>query len=298
MKRNLLLVILCSLANVCLAQSYYYNDRYYDPLILAEAGLSMGAMNCLTDLGGKPGSNKPFYKDINWVCTKPCAGIYAAVMYRYTIGLRLEISAGAVNAADSLLKKNISDAVGRYHRNLHFKSRIAECQLIFEFHPLSFLRDPYEYSARASPFLLAGIGLFSFSPKTLYRGHWVSLPPLNTEGQGFPNYPERIPYKTTQLNFPMGLGLKYELSALFNVRIEMVYRVLQTDYLDDVSDRYIDPALFYSYLDAGNAHLAAALADRRAGASTAGERRGNPKNKDGYFSFNLKIGIVLNRKRT
>jgi hypothetical protein len=28
-----------------------------------------------------------------------------------------------------------------------------------------------------------------------------------------------------------------------------------------------------------------------------GDTRGNPKNDDGYFSCNLKVGLILNRKR-
>jgi hypothetical protein len=295
MKKNLLLLLLSS--SSCFSQSYFYDNRYYDHFILVEAGASMGSMNCMTDLGGKPGKGKPFFKDINWNCTRPSAGIFAGLLYRYTIGLRLEATFGNVQAADSLLKKNIADAVHRYERNLHFKSRIRELSLVVEFHPLSLLSDPYEFSTRISPYLLAGLGLFSFNPKAFYQGKWISLPPLRTEGQGFPDFPGRLPYKTTQLNFPAGCGLKYELSALFNARLELVYRFLLTDYLDDVSQRYIDPDLFYHYHDPAKATLAAALADRRRPGSTSSARRGNPKNKDSFFSLNLKIGLILNRKR-
>jgi hypothetical protein len=281
----------------CFSQSYFYDNRYYDHLILVEAGLSAGAMNCITDLGGKPGKEKPFFKDINWNCTQPCAGIYVGLLYRYTFGIRLEATFGSVNAADSLLKRNISDAIDRYERNLHFKSRIKEWSLVMEFHPLSLLSDPYEFSARVSPYLLAGIGLFSFNPKAMYGDRWISLPPLRTEGQGFPDFPDRLPYKTRQWNFPAGFGLKLELSAIFNARLELVYRFLQTDYLDDVSRRYVDPALFYRYHDPAKASLAAWLADRRLSNAATPGRRGNPENNDAFFSLNLKIGIVLNRKR-
>ena len=298
MKRFLLLGILSALISVCHAQTYYYNDQYFDRLIIAETGLSIGAMNCLTDLGGKPGRPKPFYKDINWNCTRRCAGAFVSFLYRYTIGGRLEIAFGNVNAADSVLRRNISDAVNRYNRNLHFKSRITECLLMFEFHPLSLLQDPYEYSPRLSPYLAAGVGIFSFDPKTFHNGQWISLSPLRTEGQGFPTFPERLPYKTTQINFPLGFGLKYEASALFNIRWEFIYRFLNTDYLDDVSDRYIDPALFYQYLNPSMASLAATLSDRRRPGAAGGGRRGNPEKNDGYFSLSLKLSIIVNRKRT
>jgi hypothetical protein len=297
MKKNLLLVILLAFSPVCFSQSYYYDNRYYDRLLLAEAGLFSGGMNCLTDLGGKPGKQKPFYNDINWSCTRPCAGVHASILYLYTIGLRFEAMIGTVNGADSLLRKNIGDAIHRFQRNLHFRSRIAEFSLTIEFHPLSLLSDPYEFSARFSPYLVAGIGLFSFDPQSQWQGKWISLRPLRTEGQGFPDYPGRPRYKPVQLNFPAGFGLKYEISALFNARLEGVYRFLQTDYLDDVSSRYINPALFFRYQNGATAALATSLADRRPPGTASADKRGNSKNNDAYFSLALKIGVVLNRKR-
>jgi hypothetical protein len=68
-------------------------------------------------------------------------------------------------------------------------------------------------------------------------------------------------YKLIQTNIPLGGGIKYEPSALLNLRLEGVYRILMTDYLDDVS------------------------------------KRGNPKKKDTYFSFTIKAGVVINRKK-
>ena len=41
------------------AQYYFYDENYYDQAILIEVGGSIGAMNCLTDLGGKSGIGAP-----------------------------------------------------------------------------------------------------------------------------------------------------------------------------------------------------------------------------------------------
>lgn len=284
MKKFLLLLTSIAYFNISFSQSYFYDSRYYDNLLLIEAGISAGGMNCLTDLGGKPGRNKPFFKDINWNCTKPSAGLFACVLHQYTIGARLELNMGKISAADSLIDKN-SDAFHRYQRNLHFQSRIAEMALIVEFHPLSLLAG---FAPHFSPYVLAGIGWFSFKPTAKFQGKWVSLRPLRTEG---------VLYKTTQLNFPAGAGMRYEISALLNARLEMVYRFLQTDYLDDVSNQYIDPALFYQFHDAPTALLASQIADRRAANATLSNKRGNSRNNDGYFSFQLKLSLVLNRKR-
>jgi hypothetical protein len=66
-------------------------------------------------------------------------------------------------------------------------------------------------------------------------------------------YPERKEYKLTQLNFPLGAGIKLECSALLNLRLEILHRITRTDYLDDVSTRYIDPSLFQKYLSPNKA---------------------------------------------
>jgi hypothetical protein len=109
-------------------------------------------------------------------------------------------------------------------------------------------------------------------------------------------------YKLNQINIPLGFGLLFELSPNFNLRLEYINRILFTDYLDDVHGRYIDPSLFSKYLSGSNLANALILNNRvRADAvpnlTTArpGEIRGNPLNKDSYFTINLKIGYVFGR---
>jgi hypothetical protein len=153
-----------------------------------------------------------------------------------------------------------------------------------------------------SPYVLAGVALFQFNPQAVYEGNWVDLNPLKTEGQGFRNYHDRSVYRLTQAAIPMGLGLRYEASALLNLKIELVHRFLFTDYLDDVSKNYIDPAAFDANLKPDQATIARKLADRRAELDPSfigkeGEKRGNSLNNDSYFSLTLKLGIILNRKR-
>jgi hypothetical protein len=257
-------------------------------------------MNCLTDLGGKEGNGKPFLKDINWSNTHGTSGVHFGLVYNQVLGFRLEASLGQVSASDKILKDDRSSAKNRYQRNLSFRSNISEVSLAAEFYPIAVIRQ--QTHPLLSPYLLAGIGIFKFNPQAFYEGQWIELHPLRTEGQGFDEYPERNPYKLMQLNFPAGVGLRYEISALLNFRLETVYRFLKTDYLDDVSTQYIDPAKFYLNLSNGQAIKAKLLADRSyeiipGNYKQEGEIRGNPKKKDSYFSFNMKIGFILNRKR-
>ena len=281
-------------------QYYFYNNKYYHSAVLVEAGLSTGGFNCLTDLGGNSGPGKGFVKDLNLRNTHIGAGLYAGVLVDQLFGMRVEVSIGKISASDRALKNDHSLGRNRFYRNLEFESTITELSVLAEFLPLSLLNK--ESYPLFSPYVLAGMGLFRFNPRAYFEGRWIDLHPLHTEGQGFKQYPSKQLYKLTQVNFPVGLGLRYELSAILNARLEVVYRFLRTDYLDDVSTQYIDPKHFYSNLNVRDAALAIALADR-SGELQPGvvnhkdEIRGNPSNRDAYFSCNIKLGVLLNRKR-
>jgi hypothetical protein len=284
------------------AQYYFYNDRYFENDLLFEVGGSAGFMNCLTDLGGKKGDGKGFIKDLNMKNTQFCGGIYGSATYKGVLGLRLEATFGQVKGYDSVLKGVALPAKNRYERNQSFRSNITELAALLEFHPIAAFRKDDAEPSRFSPYVVGGVGLFSFNPQGNLNNTWINLHPLRTEGQGFSEYPGRKVYKLRQMNIPFGVGVKYELSALLNARFEIVHRVLFTDYLDDVSKQYIDPALFAQYLSPQQAALATQLADKRGlinpGVGPAqGEIRGDSGDNDSYFSINFKIGITLGRSR-
>jgi hypothetical protein len=298
-----LAMLLSGMTQTASAQYYFYDDNFYDNPLLFEVGGSIGAMNCLTDIGGKKGIGKKFIKDLNLGNTNVCGGVYATLLYKYAVGLRLEATFGQVSAYDSVLASvDVKDiARTRYNRNLSFRSNITEFSAMLELHPLFMFVDwtwKEQEPPRYSPYLLAGIGYYSFNPQAKLGSRWVDLQPLSTEGQGFPEYPDRTTYKLKQLNFPVGLGVKYELSPTINIRGEFVYRVLQTDYLDDLSTTYIDPQAFLSNLPSNLAQTAIELSDRqRVKVTGPGGKRGSPSEKDSYFTFNVKLGIMLGRER-
>jgi hypothetical protein len=289
------------------AQYYFYNDKYYDKPLVYEIGGSVGIMNCLTDLGGNKGNGKKFVKDLNFGNTQFAGSIYLSAIYKNAVALRLEGTYGQVKAYDSILKKVKASTTGRYERNLSFRSTITEFMAVLELHPLFMFRK-YEDDAgsievpRFSPYIVAGVGYFSFNPQAKLLNQWVDLQPLRTEGQGFAEYPDKKPYKLQQINIPVGLGVKYELSPMLNLRAEYVYRTLSTDYLDDVSTTYIDQNLFANYLTGNKLTNALQLHDRKyeldpTSITAEGGGRGNPKNNDAYFTFNLKIGLIFGRER-
>ena len=313
MKRYLLIIAIISIcfgtSNNANAQYYFYNDNYYDAPITYEVGASVGVMNCFTDLGGKAGIGKKFTKDLNMGYNQLAFGGFFGVNYRQAIGLRFEATFGKVSANDQVLKSfaNTNDpASARYHRNLNFESSITELSLLAEIHPLFIFINWGESEnepPKFSPYLLAGIGSFSFNPKAKLGNNLVDLQPLSTEGQGFAEYPDRPIYKLRQMNYPLGLGLKYEVSPLINMRAEFVYRVLSTDYLDDCSTNYIDPTVYENYFSGTKLRNAVALSDRQYEINDdyhkmgPGSKRGSPDQNDSYFSFNFKISLTLGRAR-
>ena len=305
MKKLMVLVVWCSaIINQPLkAQYYYYNNKYYDNAVVIELGVTGGVMNSLTDIGGKRGIGKKFIKDLRWKTVRPSYGAYIMAVYKDAIGIKLEGTFGQVAGWDSILKNVASSTFGRYERNLSFKSKISEFQLAVEIHPLFFKSyDNDEEPPRISPYAIAGVGYYSFDPQANLNGQWYSLQPLHTEGQGFKEYPDRQPYKLNQFNIAMGMGLRYEINPQFNARIELVHRILSTDYLDDVSTTYIDPNLFNTYLPSNQAAIAQKLYLRKgelnpSDATPIGDQRGDPKQNDSYFTIQVKFGMTLGRQR-
>ncbi|MEO6290205.1 MAG: hypothetical protein ABIO76_09805, partial [Ginsengibacter sp.] len=174
--------------------------------------------------------------------------------------------------------------------------------LVAELHPFYIFGDFDEdhYPPAVSPYVVMGVGYFHFNPQAKLNGNYVNLQPLSTEGEGFSEYPNVAVYKLSQICFPVGIGGRYDLSPLVNIRAEIVSRILLTDYLDDVSGRYIDPTVFANHLSGIQLQRALLLNDRhKPGAQTAHPDgiRGRPTNNDAYITFSLKLGLTLGRQR-
>ena len=302
-------LVICILFSSSKIQAQYFaaDDSYfYSPLVF-EVGASLGSMNCLTDIGGNKGVGDKYFKDLNLGKSTFCLGGFVNYTYKSAVGARLEAAFGKVMADDQVLKSvPVSDmAYRRYNRNLNFQSNINEFSLTAELHPLFIFinwvnRD--KTPPRYSPYLLGGIGYFSFNPKANLQGRLIDLQPLSTEGQGFDEYPDRKVYQLKQFNYPLGVGVKYDLSSIVRLRAEFVYRILNTDYLDDVSKTYINPELFKNYFGEGTVQCdnAIILNDRQIIPATnplGGGRRGISTNNDSYFSANLKISMVLGAQK-
>jgi hypothetical protein len=250
-------------------------------------------MNSLTDVGQKGSSSAFPLFQADFSSSKINGSIYGGVLFKSTIGARLELTVGSVSGDD---KKGTPN---RQLRNLNYKSTIKELSLITELHLINLFTGENLY--KFSPYLMGGIGGFAFNPKTAYNGETIELQPLNTEGQGFKEYPGRAPYKLTSICLPFGLGFKYEATPVITARFEVLGRYAFTDYLDDASDSFIDPTLFANYFTPDKATMAQDLAHRyreiNPNENMQGISRGGVGTKDKYMTINFKIGYTIGRER-
>jgi opacity protein-like surface antigen len=267
-----------------------------------EIGLNFGPTFFLGDLGGHRGYGTTFVKDLNLPLTKLMKGAFVSIHPNEWLGFRFAAQYTYLAGEDKLIVTDGRPESFRKGRNLDFRSNVWEAYSAVEIFPLMMLKQNDEdYQPLLRPYVFGGVGLFHFNPQgsiTDQNGDktWHYLHPLHTEGEGFTEYPNRKNYSLTQLNIPLGAGLKYFLSDNVNIGVELLYRKTFTDYIDDVSTTYIDPYLFNKYLSAADANIAIQIFDKSSGTLTRtdpGYQRGNSKNNDAYFSLLFKLGINL-----
>lgn len=186
-----------------------------------------------------------------------------------------------------------SDGTLRNPRNLHFKSRILEAQLSGAY----FLFPSGERNW--SPYIFAGLAAFHFNPYTYtFSGDKVFLQPLGTEGQNLVSYPDVKEYKNIQLAVPFGFGVMFPITDRVQLGAEFGLRKLFTDYLDDVSGVYADSTILAN----NRSPLAAQMAYRGNELSgnppypAAGSQRGNPANKDWYYTTTIRLSYAFKWK--
>lgn len=265
-----------------------------------EVGIGLGPMFFLGDLGGAAGIGRTFIKDIDYPLTKLSKGLFVGIAPNEWLGFRLAFNTGVLEGDDKEAPNKGGDEVTRLQRNLNFQSRLLEGYAAVEFYPTVFIEQYEDLKGKFRPYGIIGVGIYHFNPKTKDNsGNWVALQPLHTEGQGFPEYPDRKNYKLTQAEIPIGFGFKYYLKENMFIGLEVLHRKLFTDYVDDVSKNYIDPVYFDKYLTPANAALARQLNYRGTYSSVTrpsdvvGAQRGDPKQNDAFFSTILRLGWRL-----
>ncbi len=270
-----------------------------------EVGVGLGPMFFLGDLGGSEGIGKDFIKDIDFPLTKLCKGLYLNLYPAEWIGIRLAGNLAHLEGDDAQAPNKGGAERYRLKRNLKFQTKISEAYAAIEIYPTVFFEQYDGLAHKLRPYVLGGAGIFHFNPEGEYirpdgTKEWVKLKPLHLEGQGFAEYPDRKEYSLTQKEVLIGGGFKYYMTDGFYVGFEILHRKTFTDYIDDVSTKYINPALFNTYLSPEQAVMARQLMFRENIYNPAvsrvyiNEQRGDPKDLDAFFSGILRMGWRLN----
>ncbi len=255
------------------------NAQYESYKQEGEFGIGVGLDHYFGDLNTNAALNRP----------KFTAGIYFLKQFNNYVGLKV---AGdyAFLAYSDIYSKNQTQLL----RNLSFNTSIWEFSLNGQFNFFKFI--PGVEGFNYTPYLSLGVGVFSYDPYAYLAGQKYFLRALGTEGQGSTQYPNRKPYGSMAVCFPLNVGIKYSLSTKVNVFGEVGYRFTTTDYIDDVSTTYAGSAAFPP-LPNGQPSPAFLLQDRSYEITNSpigikDRQRGNSAQNDAYVIFH--VGISLN----
>lgn len=297
-----------------------HSKEYVEP-----PGWSIGATCGLADLWGDVGTQSivDHYANSNyWGSPHFMGGLFARYSAHPGFAMRLGVNYGSLYANDNWNKNKAEqastiedDAYQRYVRNLSVRSNVWEASFLVEITPRRLNYHSNGARKRFQPYLLLGVAGFHFKPQAKYidksgndRGY-VNLYDLHIEGDGLPSdvyndAPKK--YSLWQLAVPMGIGMKWDIGKRLAIGIEYVYRYTFTDYLDNVSGKYIDPA-YYAHPDLQLSPQQAAIAMEMQDKSwlvdpshkhMPGENRGNPEVKDSYSTFGITLIFKVPSRKT
>jgi hypothetical protein len=248
-----------------------------------EIGITLGAAHYFGDLNNRAAVNRP----------KPSVGFFMRKQIGNYVAVRL-----AVNYAQLGYSDRYSDVEFNRRRNLSFNTHLFEVGLQGDFNFFRF--EPWSDEYFFTPYVTLGAGVFNYNPYAYLDGEKHFLRPLGTEGQGSVQYPDRTFYKNTGFSFPIGMGVKYNLTKNINLILEVAHRFTTTDYLDDVSTTYAGAGAFPVRPD-GTPSVAYLLQDRSGDTGSpigfGGRQRGFSAQRDQYIFVQAGISLSLSSYR-
>jgi Outer membrane protein beta-barrel domain len=307
---SLLMVVLLAGSSAIFGQSA---DRIYIEPNEWSVGMNVGMSDLWGDVGTK--TVMDHYSNSKYL-NKPCfmGGMFGRYTFSPAFDVRFQLNYGTLYATDAWnynlaqkAKTEGDDAYQRYYlRHQDIKDNVWEPMLLFEYAP--FRRNPDSKAAHRAgqPYIGAGLAYFHFQPYTSSTpdgGHFIKIYDLHLEGQGWgAGYPAS--YSLWQPAIPLCIGFRWDLGQHLNLGIEYMYRLTFTDYLDGVSDKYVNPSAFYAHLSPTEAAVAVSVADKswmtngginvnKGGPgypptpNAPGSLRGDPSNKDSYSTISI-----------
>ncbi|MEZ4756832.1 MAG: DUF6089 family protein [Flavobacteriales bacterium] len=254
-------------------------------------GLHLGAANYLGEMGGKDQPRRDFVWDMKLGQTRWTVGGFARRKINRLISVNGGLMYMRIQGADAL-----STYRPRVGRNLNFRNDMLELYVrpeftIFQDNDLGG-RGRYKTDFRL--FGYVGIAALYHNPKGQIdrNGDFFALQPLQTE---------LVDYSNLTVAIPAGIGFHFTKKRRHRFGWDMGWRTTFTDYLDDVSTVYADPAA----LPGGAGGDAAQLANQTLFAYTLdptlphpnnytpGSLRGDPTHNDSYLTMTLTYSYVL-----
>jgi hypothetical protein len=261
-------------------------------------GFKMGVSNYLGDIGGKEKTRRDFVLDMRLQHTRWNFGGFFRYKLSSQIATKVNLEYIRIEAYDAN-----STNPGRRARNLDFRNDMFELTNTWELYiyKVNDVGRTGRYRTDFQLYIFAGFGGLYHNPKGQLNGAWYALQPLKTEGQD-------KPYSKLQFVIPSGLGFYYSLNRKYRIGMEIGWRTTFTDYLDDISTTYADPASLDS-------DLARALANKTTPQLLAqinnennldpgvlmsnfqtGSKRGDSKHNDSYLTADVTFSFMIRGK--
>lgn len=308
------LLLLATSPLFTVAQHTNFNTQSNWALNKKEILFGFGATQFTGDLGGRDQIGTDYsLADIDWASTS----LGGMVGYRFRFHPRWATSTtlniGMVRGNDALTNELVRES-----RNLHFRSMFFELQQRIEVILIANEKFGNSYglgghrskmkNRNEQVYLFTGVGVNYFNPKAQFNGEWIALRPLNTEGQGSnetftaydsdgnKDYTPPSQYALVTATIPFGIGMRMGIGRMWLIGLEATYVKTFTDYMDDVSGYYADPA--YIQAVSSNPTAAVYLANPAQDNTTwfaPGQQRGD-KQKDAFYTANLVVARNITYK--
>jgi hypothetical protein len=267
-------------------------------------GGGVGVSNYLGDIGGKDKTRRDFIYDLKVQKTRNTETFFARYKFRPAISFKTSLTHVTIEGDDSL-----STNPARNQRNLSFRNNMFELTETVEYYFYKSSNVSGRPGLRGSrkkvdfrSYLFVGVGLLYSNPKAELNGSMVALQPLQTEGVKYSRFVPVV---------PVGLGLSYTINRNHRIGLEFGWRWTFSDYLDDISTVYVDPATLGSdnarTLANRNPETWPTVKDPVTSAANYGyedfnkntgklNKRGDESNNDNYLSLLVTYSYVLKGK--
>ncbi|WP_198044994.1 DUF6089 family protein [Spirosoma montaniterrae] len=185
----------------------YLQHVYKAWLLVAGLFISLGTEAQKIEVGGGVGGM--LYKGdvsafLNPRSYSPAANLFFRYNATRSVSFRAGLAAGWIQGEDRFSRDPFQQA-----RDFSFRSTLSEATVDVEYNFRSYKLTPK--AKNWSPYVFGGIGLCSFRNATIRARGMV--------------------------NFPLGVGIKYEIKRPWSVGVEFGTRFTNNDYLDGLGDR-------------------------------------------------------------